>query len=211
MNIKQAACLNCRRSKIKCRREEGANTCYRCQHVGAECVIPEFHIGRQKGVKNKRSGLEKAIYQVEEAIKKRKSDVTTSQSTLEHLQKLLDEAQGYEPRLKSDGTTAQSSSETSPTPAPAKDPVPHSADDHLALEDVENPLQLLARASDLRIASPTYNHASPEDLHNGSEQSAYLDVHHFFLPMKASLDQGPGLDPIDVGLVTMNEAEMLLQ
>jgi len=136
--------------------------------------------------------------------------VTTSQSTLQHLQKLLSEAQGDDPRVKSDDTVP-SSSETSPTPAPAKDSAPHSGDDHLALEDVENPLQLLARASDLRIASPTYNHASPEDLHNGSEQSAYLDVHHFFLPMKVSLDQGPGLDPIDVGLVNMNEAEMLLQ
>jgi hypothetical protein len=29
--------------------------------------------------------------------------------------------------------------------------------------------------------------------------------------MKASLDQGPDLDPIDVGLVTTDEAEMLLQ
>ncbi|KAF2845977.1 hypothetical protein T440DRAFT_502142 [Plenodomus tracheiphilus IPT5] len=211
MNTKQAACLNCRRSKIKCRREEGAPICDRCQHVGAECVIPEFHIGRQKGVKNKRSGLEKAIYQVEEAIKKRKSDVTTSQSTLQHLQQLLSEAQGDEPKSISDDAVP-SSTETSPIPVLAKDSVPHSGDDHLALEDVENPLQLLARASDLRIASPrTYGPTSPDGRNNGSEQSAYLDVHHFFLPMKASLDQGPGLDPIDVGLVTMNEAEMLLQ
>lgn len=37
-----------------------------------------------------------------------------------------------------------------------------------------------------------------------------MDVHRFFLPMKASLDQGPGLDPIDVGLVTLDEAETLL-
>lgn len=29
--------------------------------------------------------------------------------------------------------------------------------------------------------------------------------------MKANLDQGSGLDPIDVGLVTKDEAEMLLQ
>ncbi|KAH9872212.1 hypothetical protein IAQ61_005047 [Plenodomus lingam] len=208
MNTKQAACLNCRRSKIKCRREEGAPICDRCQHVGAECVIPEFHIGRQKGVKNKRSGLEKAIYQVEEAIKKRKSDVTTDKSTLQHLQRLLNEAQGEESKSKSNDAVP-SSSEPSPTPAQTKDPVPHSGDDQLALEDVENPLQLLARASDLRIASPqTYDPTSPEGRNNGSEQSAYLDVHHFFLPMKASLDQGPGLDPVDVGLITMNEAEI---
>lgn len=51
MSAKQAACLNCRRSKIKCRRDEDASTCERCLNVGSECVIPEFHIGRQKGVK----------------------------------------------------------------------------------------------------------------------------------------------------------------
>jgi hypothetical protein len=55
MNTKQAACLNCRKSKIKCRREEGAPICQRCENVGAECVIPEFHIGRQKGVKKYRT------------------------------------------------------------------------------------------------------------------------------------------------------------
>lgn len=45
------ACLNCRKSKIKCKRDEGAPNCERCTHLGAACVIPEFHIGRQKGVK----------------------------------------------------------------------------------------------------------------------------------------------------------------
>lgn len=45
---------------------------------------------------SKRSGLEKAIYQVEEAIKKRRLDDASSQSTLEHLQKLLAETQGQE-------------------------------------------------------------------------------------------------------------------
>ena len=96
----------------------------------------------------------------------------------------------------------------------AKDVVGTSSDDQLAVEDVENPLQLFARASDLRIATPqSYDQstASPKDRFNGSEQSAFLDVHRFFLPMKASLDQGPGLDPIEVGLVTKDEAEMLLQ
>ncbi|KAI0573994.1 hypothetical protein Alg130_09873, partial [Pyrenophora tritici-repentis] len=140
---------------------------------------------------SKRSGLEKAIYQVEEAIKKRKSDAFTSQSTLQQLQQLLNEAQ------RDEGSSREADT-----------------DDQLAVEDVENPLQLLARASDLRIATPqSYDPSisSPDGKFNGSEQSAYLDVHHFFLPTKAHLDQGPGLDPIDVGLVTKDEAEMLLQ
>lgn len=162
--------------------------------------------------RSKRSGLEKAIFQVEEAIKKRKSESTTDQNTLQHLRQLLSEASHGEDHVRRP-------SESSPSPVeehnlPVKETTATSSDDHLAIEGVENPLQLLARASDLRIATPhTYDHSSTTaDIKlDGSVESAYLDVHHFFLPMKASLDQGPGLDPIDVGLVTMEEAEMLLQ
>lgn len=160
---------------------------------------------------SKRSGLEKAIYQVEEAIKKRKSDAATNQTTLQYLQQLLNEAQG-DNASSQDVKTSPMSVEHSQ--APAKEVVGTSSDDQLAVEDVENPLQLLARASDLRIATPqSYNPsvASPEGRFTASEQSAFLDVHHFFLPVKAHLDQGAGLDPIDVGLVTKDEAEMLLQ
>jgi hypothetical protein len=161
---------------------------------------------------SKRSGLEKAIYQVEEAIKKRKSDAVASQSTLQHLQQLLNEAQ-REDGSSQDAKTSPILAESSYTPTKAV--VRTSSDDQLAVEDVENPLQLLARASDLRIATTpqSYNTsvASPEGRFASSEQSAFLDVHHFFLPMKAHLDQGSGLDPIDVGLVTKDEAEMLLQ
>jgi hypothetical protein len=56
---KQAACLACRKSKIRCDRSPGGDVCKRCTQVGVECEIPEFHVGRQRGVKNKRSGLEK--------------------------------------------------------------------------------------------------------------------------------------------------------
>lgn len=135
--------------------------------------------------------------------------MTTSQSTLQHLQKLLGEAQGYGGESKH---VDEESPESNDVSTAAKEAAAPSSDDQLALEGVENPLQLLARASDLRIASPHNNSTATPGSHiNGSEQSAFLDVHRFFLPMKASLDQGPGLDPIDVGLVTMEEAETLLQ
>lgn len=173
---------------------------------------------------SKRSGLEKAIYQVEEAIKKRKSDAPSHQNTLEQLQKLLNEAQNEDstPSAQTPGT----SSTNDPFASDAKDMKPPatlqhserdhaggSSDDQLAVEDAENPLQLLARASDLRITSPHIlenNISSPASKMNGSEQSAFLDVHQFFLPMKASLDQGQGYDPIDIGLVTKDEAKTLL-
>lgn len=107
---------------------------------------------------SKRSGLEKAIFQVEEAIKKRKSDAPSHKRTLEQLQELLNDA-------KDDDSPP---SDQLPGPSNLDDPfapesrdmkppmiLQHSeraqgggsSDDQLAVEDVENPLQLLARAS----------------------------------------------------------------
>lgn len=132
---------------------------------------------------------------------------------MQQLQQLLNEAQEGDDSNQNPNPDTSPASEVHPQ-ASVNTLVGTSSDDQLAVEDVENPLQLLARASDLRIATPqSYNPstASPEGKFNGSEQSAFLDVHHFFLPMKANLDQGSGLDPIDVGLVTKDEAEMLLQ
>ncbi len=48
-----AACLVCRRSKIKCEKGRGHNDdrCHRCLQLGVQCVRPDFHVGRRKGVK----------------------------------------------------------------------------------------------------------------------------------------------------------------
>ena len=48
-----AACLVCRRSKIKCEkgRAENDDRCHRCLQLGVQCVRPDFHVGRRKGVK----------------------------------------------------------------------------------------------------------------------------------------------------------------
>lgn len=48
---KQAACLSCRRSKIRCHRGAGDPKCRRCNQANSECIIPKYHAGRQKGVK----------------------------------------------------------------------------------------------------------------------------------------------------------------
>lgn len=50
-SVKQAACLTCRRTKTRCLRNTGDTRCKKCQLAGIECVIPEFHVGRHKGVK----------------------------------------------------------------------------------------------------------------------------------------------------------------
>lgn len=223
MASKQAACLNCRRSKIKCKRDHGISRCEKCLHTGVECVVPgDFHVGRQKGVRkyasshcffatahlksSKRTGLEKAIHQIEEAVKKSKSDPSSSNDAIEHLQQLLREAQGDRP-------ASSSTPATNHTPlVPERDDPAQSGDEQLALDDAENPLQLLARASDLRLASPQLpiSTFTPFTTHSGSETGEQSDFLRFFLPMKASLDQGPHLDPIDLGLVTMEEAELLM-
>ncbi|KAF2864898.1 hypothetical protein BDV95DRAFT_508308 [Massariosphaeria phaeospora] len=205
MASKQAACLNCRKSKIKCRRDLGAPICEKCQSTGTECVIPNFHIGRQKGVKNKRTGLVKAIHQIETAIKKSKSDSFTSEVALDQLQQLLNNAQGSLSEASTAGPalSAQYLAETCDTA--------QTSDDQLALVDAENPLQLLARASDLRLTSPqSANASTPSSRQYASEGGDDADVHKFFLPMRESLDRGPDLDPVDIGLVTVEEADMLI-
>jgi len=156
-------------------------------------------------VRSKRTGLEKALHQIEEAIKKSKADPHTSEMAVEQLQQLLTEARGR----------PSSSSPASSVPAPPSEgtSTAHlSGDDQQALDDAENPLQLLARASDLRLTSPqsSDNPYLSSSSHLGSDLEQQSDVHRFFAPIKASLDRGPNFDPIDLGLVTEEEAELLL-
>lgn len=84
-------------------------------------------------------------------------------------------------------------------------------DDQLSLDGAENPLQLLARASDLRLTQatdPSASASSTGNISNGRNDT--LDVHRFFLPIKVRLDQGPELDPVDIGLVSIEEAGILV-
>lgn len=91
------------------------------------------------------------------------------------------------------------------------------ADDGLALDDAENPLQLLARASDLQLTPRTITQnassTSPNALsspgttvYSGHSTCA---IDSFFVPIRASLDVGPELDPVDLGLVTFEDANNL--
>ena len=54
-----AACLVCRRSKIKCEKGRAQNDdrCHRCLQLGVQCVRPDFHVGRRKGVKKSAAHL----------------------------------------------------------------------------------------------------------------------------------------------------------
>ena len=91
------------------------------------------------------------------------------------------------------------------------------ADDGYALEDAENPLQLLARASDLPISPhhlpPAPDHPTPAAVASHSEQSRFSnenqDLRTFFGPLAPHLDVGEDIDPIDMGFVTSSETDVL--
>ncbi|CBF87531.1 hypothetical protein AN9395.2 [Aspergillus nidulans FGSC A4] len=213
---RQAACLNCRKSKIRCDRSQGEISCDKCRHAGLECVVPTHHVGRQKGVKNKRKGLEKALHQIEQAIKRPRTSrpaVEAAQKVLSDLQDLLTQTQLQQARDDS-----KDLSEDSDQQEPLHFPHGSNSGESLALDDAENPLQLLARASDLQLSPkdvrntamwPLLATSQPATGVSGVVQDNVTAAKSFFVPVRASLDIGPDMDPIDIGLVTLPEAESL--
>ncbi|KAL2863116.1 uncharacterized protein BJX67DRAFT_267316 [Aspergillus lucknowensis] len=213
---RQAACLNCRKSKIRCNRSPGEVSCDRCKHSNVDCIIPNHHVGRQKGVKNKRKGLEKALHQIEQAIKRPKTDHSASeeaQKLIANLQDLL--GKSHPQRSPAEGEGVSEDLEQSDS---THRPRASNSGESLALDDAENPLQLLARASDLQL--------SPDDVRDpagwpslvtpdpvaGPSPTVGTNVaaaKSFFVPVRANVDVGPDMDPIEIGLVTLPEAESL--
>ncbi|KAJ5119532.1 hypothetical protein N7448_010201 [Penicillium atrosanguineum] len=209
-SAKQPACLNCRRSKIRCNRPAGHARCEKCRQADADCIVPSHHLGRQKGVKNKRKGLEKAIHQIEQAIKRPKVDPEgpdDAQKAISGLQELLTRFQG---QLQNEDVF-ESPDRSRNLPSPSRDT---SAEESLALDDAENPLQLLARASDLQLSPIGVRHVPKSSLPSIAplpQESSELEMSakSFFVPARAHLDVGSELDPVDLGLVTFDEAESL--
>ena len=138
-----------------------------------------------------------------------------------HLQNLLNEAQGLLPRQNPNLDPALQSQSTGPSSS-RHDRLDQSAgrseilgdpnsDDHFALDDAENPLQLLARASDLTVPHSTYSQsvALPVSFPSRSGQSRDLDLQTFFGPFRPNLDVGEAIDPVENGLVTSEEVDGL--
>ncbi|OJI87406.1 hypothetical protein ASPTUDRAFT_54380 [Aspergillus tubingensis CBS 134.48] len=211
---RQAACLNCRKSKVRCNRSQDDASCSRCKQANVECIIPSHHVGRQKGVKNKRKGLEKALHQIEQAIKRPRSDASGSeaaQKLISDLQEMLSNTR--EQQLHSEADDQSEDFDRSYTYHSPRDNI----GDNLSLDDAENPLQLLARASDLQL-SPTEVRGAhkwppstiqPSGMLQNSTEGSDPAAQSYFVPIRASLDVGPDIDPIDIGLVTPSEAESL--
>ncbi|KAB5559581.1 hypothetical protein GE09DRAFT_1235790 [Coniochaeta sp. 2T2.1] len=244
---KVAACLVCRRSKVKCERGPVGDRCRRCIQLHTECERPAFHVGRRKGVKNKRTGLDKALYQVEEALRQvsqnaHSIDATRAVSELKAL--LQNSPQGGQQRQHSSGGIAdrkrrhvtasveshdqESSSETEdPADSPQSEnsarqvssPVSSSRnprEESLAVDDAENPLQLLARASNLHLSPPSSDHAASGATGSGSLQTLLnhnnkdiAEIERFFNSTQFALDTDADMDPINLGLLSEEEADAL--
>ncbi|KAK4093121.1 transcriptional regulator family: Fungal Specific TF [Purpureocillium lilacinum] len=226
---KQAACLVCRRSKIKCEGASADGRCKRCVQLNCECVRPDFHAGRQKGIKNKRVGLDKALYQIEQAVKRARGAQKHSADDVKvmtHLRDLLGDVDAAETspsqasasQRRSYGDTEEASSsgdddgEDNAGAASMNDFV-HRTEESLAIDDAENPLQLLARASYIQPSSDSRSRPSPQ-VRPGSHQSPgqadeSAALEEFFTSTHVSLDVGDDIDPITLGLVTQEEAETL--
>ncbi|KAK8052230.1 hypothetical protein PG993_003615 [Apiospora rasikravindrae] len=233
-----AACFNCKRSKLKCVRHGGNATCTRCRQRRIDCAAPAYHVGRHKGVKNKHSGLEKAVYQIEQALRRSSSasDQIQNAEQATELRYLLDRSRellGNRAHTGPPHTNSQQQQSTSieqdlgPSPhqsstSSLETPRSHTdqgssrkvEDDQLNLDDAENPLQLLARTSELLssiTAQPQGSGPSRFPLGNSVSRAASNDndLQKFFGRFQARLDVGDDLDPIDLGLLTLAEAEAL--
>jgi hypothetical protein len=174
---------------------------------------------------SKRDGLDKAVHRIEQAIKKSRTRSSQSEDDFNtfHLQSLLSEAQGLLPRQS---VVSRSSDHLShPRSLPREGihhALPHSetrmSDDNYSVDDAENPLQLLARASDLSVP-PQQSHSfngsfnvvptTNQPSNHGFGQDQDQELQSFFGPFRPSLDIDDESDPVNVGLVTLDEADML--
>ncbi|KAL7795081.1 hypothetical protein V8C37DRAFT_55649 [Trichoderma ceciliae] len=230
---KQAACLVCRRSKIKCDWMPYEAKCRRCIHLNCECIRPEFHPGRQKGIKNKRVGLDKALYQIQQAVKRVKSGEPRGiedRSLVANLRQLLDDVDASEDAAENSsrqGSRSNTQEEEGGSTSSDEEDENDSAgqrsmtdfvqrtEESLAIDDAENPLQLLARASyfhppsDRRSRRHSPQNPRQQDSSSSKSDPESTKIQQFFSQAKVKLDIGEDLDPVDLGLVTMDEAESL--
>jgi hypothetical protein len=193
---------------------------------------------------SKRTGLEKALHQVEQALRRTGSGIEAAKVVTD-LKSLLGPGphgplsiitsnhdqtgpRSAEPRRaskQSDILLPDASSDAGDSSASDQDgmSIPqgstpsqgHVGEESLAVDDAENPLQLLARASDLHVSPKSgADHVAVEAMsHQRTRQNKQNDkiseVERFFKLSQFSLDTGPDLDPINLGLVTADEADTL--
>ncbi|RYP12469.1 hypothetical protein DL765_007323 [Monosporascus sp. GIB2] len=204
-----ASCFNCKRSKLKCVRTSGTDP-------------------------TKHSGLEKAVIQIEQALKRSSrggADQIQNSEQASELRYLLERsrellnAENRRYSVSNSGANAgQHQATSSPHQTTASQETPSSQtgsregasahgieDEHLNLDDAENPLQLLARTSELLSSiepqQPLVTASASNPQKPGSARCN--DLQRFFGSFQPRLDVGEDLDPIELGLLTLAEAEAL--
>jgi len=163
--------------------------------------------------------LDKAVYRIEQEIKKSKTHNQPNDTNSLRLRHLLSEAQEILPKQpENNAPTFLASPRPKGNSARHHDqtrsslPAQSITDENFSVDDAENPLQLLARASDLSLPSgqehsQPFASAPPLAQKQGSSVTQNLEA--FFGPFRPSLDVGEDIDPIDMGLVTLEETDML--
>ncbi|KAF4982839.1 hypothetical protein FZEAL_1631 [Fusarium zealandicum] len=209
---RQAACLVCRRSKIKCDWKPHQARCRRC--IQLDC--------------DKRTGLDKALYQIDQAVKRARSSAQKNPDDdriLAHLHGLLSGANTPDPpptrgsyahtSVGDEDEDAYSAEEEEEEGGEEQDPVTmpdfiQRTERSLAIDDAENPLQLLARASYIQPSPESRHGNSPLQAHTASTTGQTEDeIQAFFAPAQVHLDVGPDVDPVSLGLVSEDEADNL--
>lgn len=202
---------------------------------------------------SKRVGIDKALFQVEQAVKRSGSEGGRPEDVkvVARLRELLDElnaseqltglnhysrdsagrpgaqAGGFygsgaadaqsENLSDSEGGMDEEEEEEEEEDASNIDSTPgltQANEETLAIDDAENPLQLLARASYFQPPEEP-KHPSPRfpvpiergAARAGAKSSSSKELHDFFAPARVNLDVGDDIDPISLGLVSMEEAE----
>ncbi|OAA37862.1 Transcription factor [Metarhizium rileyi] len=192
--------------------------------LGTECIRPDFHAGRQKGIKNKRIGLEKALFQVEQAVKRARSgqqQTVEDDKVLTQIRALMGHLDGTECSLSrsshyqvnGDGETSSAAEEEDVTDQTSISDFAQQTEESLAIDDAENPLQLLARASYFQPSRDLLSPSSPQHSRRKGATSAEIigaaSLESFFTGAKVNLDACSDIDPIELGLVTEEEADSL--
>jgi hypothetical protein len=188
-------------------------------------------------ISSKRTGLQKAVHQVEEAIRKSQTQDGDSQTALPglDLHEILNKTRNIQADIQVDSLASDlvpaiqyqqsfassghfsGADEANRSTNAANN---QSLDRHAEtgdLADAENPLQLLAQTSELLQASDMAKRtitltSVPQAMHlnGGSTFAAKPDgIARFFGRFRPRLDVDPDLDPIEVGLITLSEADTL--
>ncbi|KAK4499728.1 hypothetical protein PRZ48_007914 [Zasmidium cellare] len=151
-------------------------------------------------VSSKRVGLDKALFQVEQAVERASSGEKRNEEDEAVVKRLRTLLGGLGSSEDSPGVdyANEEDNESGETNGAFPDHTPLSGDGQ-AIESAESPLQLLAashRASRQRSAT------------SKPKESSKLGT--FFSPAQVKLDVGDDIDPITLGLVSEEEADSLM-